>query len=297
MDSSLVLKEVKERGPCLPGDIMKNVGGTTFLVGAILSDLVSNKSIKLTYGKIGGSPLYYIDSQKEKLDKLYNYLHEKEQKAYNELKGKKVLRDSEVEPVMRAALRNIKDFAVPLEVNLNNNHEIFWKWYLTENSDAETLIKNMVKVPRNSVNEKEDSRKNVRTLKKESAEEENVKEKAIKEETPKNHKKTSTENFIEDIFSFLQEKDIKIIEQNLIKKNTEIDMTLVVPSPIGGLKYYCKVINKKKCNDKDITSAYAKGQTKRLPTLLTCTGEFTKKAKEMLKTDFQMIKVFSLNGK
>ena len=68
-------------------------------------------------------------------------LNDKEKKAFDLLQQSKVLRDIEQEPVIRVALREIKDFAIPLNVNYNNNKEIFWKWYLTSNGEAEQLIK------------------------------------------------------------------------------------------------------------------------------------------------------------
>ena len=44
------------------------------------------------------------------------------------LRVKKVLRDISLEPVMRVALRELKDFAIPLNVKINGNSEVFWKF-------------------------------------------------------------------------------------------------------------------------------------------------------------------------
>ena len=33
----------------------------------------------------------------------------------------------------------------------------------------------------------------------------------------------------------------------IIKKNSEIDFVLLLPSPVGNLKYYCKAKNKQRC--------------------------------------------------
>jgi len=43
------------------------------------------------------------------------------------LMQKKILRDKTAEPIVRVALRSIKDFAVPLQVKINDNVEIFMK--------------------------------------------------------------------------------------------------------------------------------------------------------------------------
>ena len=42
------------------------------------------------------------------------------------------------------ALRNIKDFAFKLEVSVDNKSEIFWKWYLIDNNEAEKIIKGIL---------------------------------------------------------------------------------------------------------------------------------------------------------
>ena len=44
------------------------------------------------------------------------------------MKERKILRDSELQPAIRVALREIKDFAVPFE----KNNEIFWRYFLVE---------------------------------------------------------------------------------------------------------------------------------------------------------------------
>ena len=53
----------------------------------------------------------------------------------------KILKDYEQEPAIRVALRQIRDFAIPLQVNYENKIEIFWKWYLIDNKEMELLIK------------------------------------------------------------------------------------------------------------------------------------------------------------
>ena len=145
IDKDDVLSIVAEKGPVLPRDVVKEVGGDTFLVGAILSQLVDKKEIKLSHTKIGGSPVYYVAGQEEKIQELYKYLREKEKEAYDIIKTKKVLRDTTAQPAIRVALRNIRDFAKPLEVKIKGVKEIFWKWYLLENISAENYIREIVK--------------------------------------------------------------------------------------------------------------------------------------------------------
>ena len=78
-----ILRLIKAKGPLLPVHIVKDIGWNTLLIGAALSDLSKKGLIKMSYAKIGGSPIYYVTGQEFKLQNLYKHLHEKEQKAYD----------------------------------------------------------------------------------------------------------------------------------------------------------------------------------------------------------------------
>ncbi|MBW2993679.1 hypothetical protein KY317_03845, partial [Candidatus Woesearchaeota archaeon] len=47
-------------------------------------------------------------------------------------------------PAIRVALRNLKDFAVPLTVSQGDKKEIFWRWYLLSNQEATVQIQNLL---------------------------------------------------------------------------------------------------------------------------------------------------------
>jgi hypothetical protein len=132
---------VRNRGPLLPVQITKELGTNVLFASAMLSELVDRKILKLSNTKVGGSPVYYVVGQEPKLQALRDRLNDKQQKAFDILKQKGVLRDSEQEPVIRASLRDIKDFACPLQVSLGEASEIYWKWYLLSDAEAELLIK------------------------------------------------------------------------------------------------------------------------------------------------------------
>jgi hypothetical protein len=133
-----ILKIVEAKGPVLPATISKECGIDSLMSAAYLAELVSNKKILLSHLKVGGSPVYYKESQKARLQDYRNNLNEKDQEVLNLLKKDKILRDSELSPLVRVAVRSIKDFAIPLKVN---KKEIFWKWYLISNEEALKLIK------------------------------------------------------------------------------------------------------------------------------------------------------------
>ena len=305
MNSSLVFNKIERDGPCLPRDVVESLGGTTFLASAILSDLVDSKKIKISYGKIGGSPLYYIKSQKEKLEKLYSYLHEKEQQAYDLLREKKVLRNSNLDPVMRTAIKELKDFAIPVEVILKDKTELFWRWHLLENDKIKDLIKQNITSEQSPFNREKQQIENSSDSQLIPDREKQQIETTIRSETEKKEtksKKTRVQNIkkqventlLSEATNFLEGKKIQIMEQNTSKRNSEIDLIIKIPSSIGELNYYCKVFCKKKCNEKDFSSVYVEGQSRKLPILLLLKGSMTKKAKEMLENDFQTITVVHL---
>jgi len=141
-----ILQFIKEKGPVLPIDIAKHINSNTLMASAHLSELSSNGKLRISSVKVGGgSPLYYLQGQESQLQRFADNLHEKEKRAYDLLSQKKVVKDNELEPVIRVALRAIKDYAVPLQVNFKGNSEIFWRWYLLTNKEAEELIKPLMK--------------------------------------------------------------------------------------------------------------------------------------------------------
>src|SRR3989338_2612856 len=139
-----ILAIVKEKGPILPVHISKEINDSILMTSARLSELLSSKKIKISNLKVGGSPLYYFPGQESKLQNFADNLHGVERKAYDILSENKLLRDSSQEPAIRVALRQIKDFAIPLQVNYENKTEIFWKWYLTDSNEAELLIRDVL---------------------------------------------------------------------------------------------------------------------------------------------------------
>lgn len=280
------LQIVKTKGPLIPVEVAKEIGNNIMMTSAILSELVSKNQIKLSSVKVGGTPLYYVEEQKVKLQEFSKHLHEKEQKAYELLKEKKVLKDNDQPAVIRVALRNIKDYAKPMEAITKGVREMFWKWYLFTDDEAKRKILEIL-----GQSPKENK---VKKVKKPEAKPKKISEPTVKEEhqrsveekseTPKDTPKP-TDDFLRSVHSYFSKNDIEVISQNVIRKNSEADFMVEIPSNVGRLKYYCKAKAKKKCNDGDLSSAYIQGQMKKLPVLFLG-NDLTKKAEKMLSTEF-----------
>jgi hypothetical protein len=283
-----ILQLIKTKGPIIPAQLTKELNTSILFVSAMLSELVSNNELKLSHLKFGGTPLYFLKGQEYLLQKFAHKLHEKEKKAYDMLKEKKILRDNEQEPAIRVALRSIKDFAVPLQVNNKGNMEIFWKWFLLPDKEDEQLIKEYLKPIDEPtqlqaiVNKREERKgeKQIETMTK------------VKEQRKKFF--GNNDDFLNRINNYFRRNNIKIISQQIIRRNNEIEFIVEIPSAVGSLQYYCKAKNKKRLNDMDLASVYIQGQQKKLPVLFITSGIITKKAKEMLNKEFKGMSIKQL---
>src|SRR3989338_2178112 len=98
----------------------------------------------ISFVKSKGPVLPYQIGKENLLQKYSSNLHEKERRAYELLSQKKVLEDSSLEPLTRVALREIKDFAVQLNIRTQSKNFIFWKWYLCSDEEAGAMIKSFL---------------------------------------------------------------------------------------------------------------------------------------------------------
>ena len=256
---------IKREGPILPSQLAGELGTNILLAGAILSELASKGHVFITSVKRGGSPFYYTKGQETKLESLSNYLSEKPKQIFDLLKEKKMIRDNEVEPWQRFALKEIKDFAVPLNVGFSGKYELFWKWYLTNNDEAKELIKEIINPKK-------------KKIKKEEA----VKDKPISEFINKEKVPQNLEGFPGVVNSFFSEKGIYLISQESVRKNKEFNFIVDIPSSLGNLRYFVKYKNKKTVSDSDLISALNQANTKKLPLLFLTEGSLSRKAEKYM---------------
>lgn len=321
---------VQEQGPVLPVQLVKILGGNTMLSGAVLAQLVSERKIMVSSAKIGGSSVYYVQGQEPKLAMLFQYLNEKDKQTYELLQKQKILRDSEQTTLLRFSLRQLKDFAKPLEVTMGDVQELFWKWYLVSDEEATELIRTYVAMTapfteqKNGLQKTEVTHQN-NTVSSQMIQENSQKQVAQKEvqqpvlkeikESVKRREKTQKsmeekkdaqthiplanledvkDSFVQEIRAFFRKKEIVVLSFNHIKQNTETDFILSVPTAVGNVQYYCKAKNKQKLLEGDLHSAFSQGQIHKLPVLLISNGEVTKKAKELLEKELKTITYVSL---
>ena len=194
----------------------------------------------------------------------------------------------------RVALRSLKDFALPFNVTLNNQTELFWQFYLISEDERNQLVQQILHkdnppitttpTPSNiPLEEPVKSLEPITTLPEQLHDHPLLEKKQFKE---KPHKKRTpiTDTFIEDIEDHFKKLKIIIEQKETIRKNAELNLIVKVTSSIGQMKYYCKAKNKQRCDEKDLSSAYMEAQIKKLPLLFLYTNEIHKKAQEMLES-------------
>ncbi len=395
-DQEKILNYLKFTGPTTPSRISKNIKQELLFTSAHLSDLRSQGKIKISYLKIGGSPLYFLAGQEDQLyQNAPGNINQKDLEVLNILREKKILAEASLDLLGRVAIRGLKDFAIPLHVTLDGKTGLFWKWHLLSTEEASQLISEMVakilnqsapvqpkvevqipvpEVVNTSVEtlkaevvspispileikeketeetkEKESKQKKEfketrvigekakKSIKKEEQkkikeieeeEKENLVEKSkinlekevktipnlkeikpieteLKENKPiekteiqeslgkeieedknkiKRKKKDIEEELLPIVEDFFNNLKINIEYKEILRKNAELNLLVIVPSVVGKIKYFCKVKNKAKCDEKDVSAAYMEAQMKKLPLLFIYTNEITKKAEEVLNS-------------
>ncbi len=321
---------VRMKGPLLPSQLNRELNTNLLFASAMLSELVDKKVLRLTYLKVGGSPLYYAPGQEHRLQEFGGKLGEKDRRAFELLRERKVLCDKDQEPLTRACLREIRDFAVPLEVNFEGNVEIFWKWHLLSNEEAEPLIRHslgldqqtiappeakdpflekklelarkVMQEPKTEGPKRLEERKRDEPPQKKLVERtkpERVPEKAKTERADENKPLPDTfidhgepdDAFFRKVKAFFDESKIRIMSHKVIRKESDIEFMVEIPSAVGKLAYFCKAKDKQKCNDGDLSSVFIQSQSKKLPVLFITTGELTKKAQDILSKEFKSMAV------
>ncbi|MBR9700008.1 hypothetical protein GOV09_06120 [Candidatus Woesearchaeota archaeon] len=261
-----ILAFIRQHGPTLPTKIAKEIEAVSYIASAHLAELKEQGKIKISNIKVGGgSPLYFLPGQEAHLEGFISNLNEKQKKVYGLLKQKKIIRDSSLVPVFKAAIRTVKDFAVPYTVSIKGVKEIFWKFYDLTKEETEKLTRALVGVRKKPIKKKEEQKK--------------LKQKKTATKTPG--------EFYQEVINYFQDNSIKVIEESIIRKKSDLEFIVELQSSVGSLKYFVKAKSKKRINDGDLSSVFIQGQTKRLPVLFLSKGTMTKKAAEMLETEFK----------
>lgn len=292
-----ILSTLRSRGPSLPVHIAKATELSMLFASAFLSELLSEKKIKISNMKVGSSPIYFLPGQEHSLENFSQYLTSKEKEAFILLKEKNILEDKNQEPAIRIALRAIKDFAIPFKTN----EKIFWRYFkvpATELKIEKEIIKEPEAKPINPPQIiSQDIQKNIDKPLKEIPEE----NKEIKKQTKpkeeqklnifdnpkpiikkkkqkkKTAKKKQDNKFFNKVKGFLLEKNIEILD---IESFNKTDLILRIKDK--DKEQLLIAYNKKRINEADIIKAHKRALESNLNYILLSLGEPFKKLSNLI---------------
>jgi hypothetical protein len=282
-----IMQILRRKGPSLPVHIATELGISMLFSSAFLSELLSEKKIKISYLRVGSSPVYFIPGQEPGLEKYSHHLKSKEKEAFLLLKEKKFLKDDIQLPAIRVALRAINDFAIPFK----KNGEIYWRYFtvpINEFKEPQPPIKELPSPPLlKEINKQEESdlhKKEKELPKKEKPL--NIFDKKPKETTIRKKKsikekavrKKQDDKFFNKIKEFLSKKSMELLDVESFSKN-EIILKIKHQEKEQLLIAY----NKKRTNELDIIKAHKKAAELNLPYTILSKGEPLKKITSLIE--------------
>jgi len=142
-----LISAIQINGPSLPVHLSKSIKQSPLFTSAFLAELVKDQKLKTSNLKVGSSPLYYLVGQEHLLEKFSEHLNSREQQAFHQIKTEQVIKDQDLDPPVRIAIKSIPDFAVPIQVRVGNEVTLFWKYFQLSNQETRGLIQKIVTTP------------------------------------------------------------------------------------------------------------------------------------------------------
>jgi hypothetical protein len=270
-----ILSFLKRNGPSLPVHVAKEMNLSILFASAFLSELLSEKKIKISNIRVGSSPVYLISGQEFLLERFSEHLKSKEKEAFLLIQKEKVLKDDEQEPAIKVALRQIRDYALPFK---NEKGEVYWRYFKTKESDFKEE-KEIREEEIKKIEEKVDL--NIFDKEKEKKE--------IKKKTKRIPQKRN-DKFFNRVKDYLSEKSIETLNIESFSKN---DLFLRIRK--DGKEKLLVALNKKRISEIDILKANKKAVELNLEYVLLSLGEPLKRLKNLIEaikrlSDIEIIK-------
>lgn len=261
---------IERIGPVQPLDVRRELKeGDTVLIGAILSEMVAHGMLAISRTKRGGSPFYYLPSKPETLERVSEFLGEKDRRTYALLKEQQVLREDAQEPLTRVSLQNIPDFSRRFVVD----GDAWWRYYLLPEEDAVRLVKERMGIMapqqvQQTIVQQDAHREQVAQAKEQAVAAapesppppqapEREPEPPKKKARPARKKAASEEREIQAPLTIVSDVLLSKIElfakqhgglltgSQIIKKDAELTCTLTVPGAFGNISYFVHALAKK----------------------------------------------------
>ncbi|MBS3077270.1 hypothetical protein J4233_03275 [Candidatus Pacearchaeota archaeon] len=296
-----ILSTIRMRGPILPVQVAKEINFSPLFASAFLSELKDEDKIKISNMRVGSSPLYYLPGQEVMLEKFVPYLNQREKEAFQKLRQEKLLEDANQDPVVRVALRAIKDFAIPVKVRVDGEMKLFWKYFtLSDEEIAQVINKDnkkeeALREDRPSVAGLEEDEEEVPLVAEPLVNQEsslNEGERSLAEKTnasdderslaEKKRDKVIDNGFAINVKDSLSRKDIEILHV-VAEKKKEFEAKVRINTDLGKQNYYVIAKDKKSVSDADLVKADKKARAEKLPAVFMAPGELNKKGRQFLE--------------
>lgn len=280
-----ILEIIKAKGPSLPVHLARTLQVQPLFISAFLSEMFGDQKVLMSSLKVGSSSLYYFQGQEAQLENFVQHLNQREREAFELLKKFRFLEDSAQEPVVRVALRALKDFAFPVSMNIRGESKLFWRFYSVPEEELINSFNKPASKFQNVV------RKNQPEKKVENVSIDELATEKIKEEKEENIlpvKKVKKEKiegdsqFLNKIKKILGERKIEIVEI-FSEKKKELHAKVSADGLFGKQEFYFVAKDKKKVQEDDIAAVLQKAQAERMPAFFIANGDIHKDAKEYLE--------------
>ncbi len=265
-----ILSLIQANGPSLPVHIARDTGLSIIFASAFMSELISDKKIKISDMRVGSSPLYFISGQEPLLENFSQFLKSKEKDAFMILKEKRFLKDKDLDPAIRVALRGIRDFAIAFK----KEDDIYWRFFTIPESEFH-LISDESKEKEVVIIEK--SPEEVKPIGEEIVIPEETKKSLKKTKIKKSLKKDNKNNFFNKVKEFLAQKQIEIISIE------EIGINKIIFKVKNDGEYLIIAYNKKKISEQDVINSHKKSLELGLPYKILLLGEPLKRFDNLIK--------------
>ncbi len=272
-----IISTLKIRGPSLPVHVATETNLSMLFTSVFLSELFSEKRIKMSNMKVGSSSIYFIPGHEPLLEKFSEHLKSKERDAFMLLRERKFLKDTEQEPAIRVALRQVKDFAIPF----NKDNEVIWRYFKVNESEyaeepkKEIQIKEEIKPKTTPITKIQQTTIITKPIPKPQKE-------THKTITPKKTKKETivkkqNDKFFNKVKEFLSKNSTEILDIEDFNKNE-----IILKVKNNEKEQFLIAYNKKRINESDIIKAHKKSLEVGLPYTILSLGEIPKKLDDFL---------------
>jgi hypothetical protein len=264
-----IISLIQTSGPTLPVYIARDTGLSIIFASAFLSELISDKRLKISDMRVGSSPLYFIPGQEQLLENFSQYLKSKEKDAFMILKEKRFLKDRDLDPAIRVALRGIRDFAVAFK----KSEDIYWRYFTIPESEFQTIeLPKETVIIEKKVDEIKPIEEEIIPIIKEVVK--RSKKVKIKKQSKKENNKNS---FFNKVKESLINKQIEILGIE------EIGINKIIFKVKNEEEYLIIAYNKKKITEQDVINSYKKSLELGLPYKILLLGEPLKRFDNLIK--------------